>query len=86
MAASAGHAARRFVDLRLVETMGRVVALTLLTPTEPGYGARVVRRAAPAAIPMELIANPKGNRTAEDSSLSPDLPTRAPFHEKGGEG
>lgn len=39
------------VDLRLLEAMGRVVPLTLLIPTEQGYGARAVRRAAPAAIP-----------------------------------
>jgi hypothetical protein len=26
------------VNLRLMETMGRVVALTLLTPAEPSYG------------------------------------------------
>jgi hypothetical protein len=38
------------VDLRLLEVMGRVVPLTLLIPTEQGYGARAVRRAAPAAL------------------------------------
>jgi hypothetical protein len=39
------------VDLRLLEAMGRVVPLTLLIPVESGYGARAVRRAAPAVIP-----------------------------------
>jgi hypothetical protein len=40
------------VDMRLLQAMGRVVPLTLLPqPPEPGYGARAVRRAAPAAIP-----------------------------------
>jgi hypothetical protein len=38
------------VDLRLLEAMGRVVPLTLLIPAAPGYGARAVRRAAPAAL------------------------------------
>jgi hypothetical protein len=38
------------VDLRLLEVMGRVVPLTLLIPAAPGYGARAVRRAAPAAL------------------------------------
>lgn len=38
------------VDLRLLEVMGRAVPLTLLIPAAPGYGARAVRRAAPAAL------------------------------------
>lgn len=38
------------VDMRLLQAMGRVVPLTLLIPAAPGYGARAVRRASPAAL------------------------------------
>jgi hypothetical protein len=40
------------VDMKLLQALGRVIPMTLLPqPTEPGYGARAVRRAAPAVIP-----------------------------------
>jgi hypothetical protein len=39
------------VDMKLLQALGRVIPLTLLPqPAEPGYGARTVRRAAPAAL------------------------------------
>jgi len=38
------------VDMNLLRTLGRAIPMTLLPQPTEGYGARVVRRAAPAAL------------------------------------
>lgn len=44
------------VDLRLLEAMGRVVPLTLLSPTEPGRHRVLTRRAPKAQASAEAVA------------------------------
>jgi hypothetical protein len=70
------------VDMKLLLALGRVIPMTLLPPpAEPGYEARVVRRAAPAAL-KPTKRRPKAS-DADVSRGAAAMASREPVSQRG---